>query len=345
MSVEELNAPLNDSAATDPGTINTDVSDDDALGAVFDRMGRDGDVSSGENPLAENPLEGGGGGEQPAGDTSTPPSGVPLPSNWRGLEDTWGKIPPELREPIRAHEEKLHRTLSEQGQVLSAYKPLGDVISSYREYFNGERASYKPHEAIDYLFSLQRNMDARPLDTLLEIADNYELRPELARIFAAGGGGDNNPNVLLARIGQLENTIRSMGDPAGIDQRISQKLHEDRTFNAVTEVIGRASKDMPLYAEVEGDLPIYITKSWEKLGPAASQEAVLKRAYDMAVNADPDLRAKAAAFQSAAAGNPNQVAAAKRANQANLRSTSTGRTRDLTEEEELGAVYDKHKGN
>ncbi|MGV2052603.1 hypothetical protein ACQZ48_21225, partial [Agrobacterium sp. 22-209-1] len=43
--------------------------------------------------------------------------------------------------------------------------------------------------------------------------------------------------------------------------------------------------------------------------------------------------------------NPAKVAAAKRANATNLRSTSSGRGRDLTEEEELAAVYDKHKGN
>ncbi|MBY3582222.1 hypothetical protein HJA77_13750 [Rhizobium bangladeshense] len=359
MSVEELNAPLNDSAAIDPGMINSNTSDDDALGAIFDRMeqnngatrGADGRFTSNRADTADTngadePLEGGGGEDKAAGDTSTPPADVPLPSSWRGKEDLWAKVPAELKTDLRAHQEELHKTLSQQGQLLSAYKPLGDVISNYKEYFGGERGNYKPHEAVEYLFSLQRGMDENPMETLLTIADNYELRPQLAKMFGGEAGeGDNNPNVLLAKISQLENTIRSMGDPSQIDQRISKRLTEEREIGTVNELISRVTKDMPLYDQIpEPDLVTFIHFAKQKLGSSASQEAVLQRAYDMAVNADPDLRAKAAALKTAAATDPSQVAAAKRATQANLRSTSTGRTRELTEEEELGAVYDKHKG-
>lgn len=364
MSVEALTASLESSTAIDPGLINTDASEDDALGAVFDRVstsgaadrGLDGrftssqqqeptegdDVDAGGN----KPLEGGEGGEAKAGDTSTPPAGVPLPSSWRGKEDLWGKIPDDLKEPLRAHQEELHKTLSQQGQVLSSYKPVIDVFGKYQEYFGGERGNYKPAEAVDYLFSLQRQMDDNPVETLLQIADTYELRPKLAELFGGGEGAGNNSAVLLARIGQLESTIRGMGDPSKIDDRISQRLDEDRRLGEIDQVISRTSKDMPLYDQIpEPDLVSFIHMAKQKLGGTASHEAVLKRAYDMAINADPDLRAKAAALSISAAGeDPERIAAAKRANATNLRSTSTGRTRQLTEEEELGAVYDKLKG-
>jgi hypothetical protein len=371
MSVEALNASLNSSTAIDPGMLANDINnEDDALGAAFDRVARDNGAARGDggrfaatnddgaaaDDLGDNaeagndePLEGGGGEERKAGDPSTPPAEVPLPSSWRGKDDLWAKIPAELKEPLRAHQEELHKTLSQQGQVLSTYRPVVDVFQNYKEYFNGERGSYKPEEAVDYLFNLQRQMDQNPVETLLQIADTYELRPKLAEMFGAAGGGDGgdgNNAVLLARIGQLENTIRSMGDPSKIDQRITQKLTEERQFGEVDQVIGRVSKDMPLYDQIpEPDLVSFIHMSKQKLGGSASHEAVLKRAYDMAINADPDLRAKAAALQTAAAGDPDRVAAARRANATNLRSTSTGKTRELTQEEELGAVYDKHKGN
>ena len=74
---------------------------------------------------------------------------------------------------------------------------------------------------------------------------------------------------------------------------------------------------------------------------AATQETVLKNALDMAINADPDLRTKAAALKAAAANDPGRVAAAKRANETNIRSTSTGKERKLTEEEELALAWDK----
>ncbi len=364
MSVEALNAPQIDSAVitADPANISTDteVNDDDALGAVFDTVSKEevstrdanGRFLSRTTPDAaetgKEPLEGGEGEEQKAGEISTPPGDVPLPSSWRGKEDLWAKVPADLKEPLRAHQEQLHKTLSEQGQVISAYKPISDVLTNYKDYFGGDRGNYKPHEAVEYLFSLQRQMDDNPIDTLMQIADTYELRPHLQKMFGGAGGesGQATENsALLAKISQLEGTIRTMGDPSKIDQRITQKLDEARAFGEVDQLVSRLSPDMPLYEEIpEPDLVSFIHMAKQKLGGSASQEAVLKRAYDMAVNADPDLRAKAAALKTAASSNPEQIAAAKRANQANLRSTSTGKTRQLTQEEELGAVFDSLQG-
>ncbi len=358
MSVEALNAPQIDSAAV-VDTGNAAVNDDADLGAVFDRMERDNGAARDNGRFASpdparaktannEPLEGGGGEDTDAVDPSTPSADVPLPSSWRGKEELWGKIPAELRADLRTHQEELHKTLSQQGQALSAYKPLSDVLTNYKEYFGGEMGNYKPHEAVDYLFNLQRQMDKDPINTLLQIADTYELRPELTKLFGgtpAEGGAQNNEAALLAKIGQLEGTIKRMEDPSRIDERISQRLNEEKQFGEVDSLVSRISKDMPLYDQIpEPDLVSFIHMAKQKLGGAASQEAVLKRAYDMAVNADPDLRAKAAALNAAASEDPARVAAAKRANETNIRSTSTGKHRQLTQEEELGAVYDKLKG-
>lgn len=352
MSVE-ASAVIDQSSAA---PTETPVSDDSSLAAVWDRLERDNGAARDESgkfasttPVDEaaetpDPLEGGEGEAATVAETSTPAVvEVPLPSNWRGLEETWAKIPADLREGIKAHEDKLHQTLSQQGQALSAYKPIGDVIQRYGDYFNGERGSYKPAEAIDYLFGLQRSMDENPMETLLQIADTYELRPKLAEMLGGQGAGQSE-SVLLAKISQLENTIRGMSDPSKIDQRIAEKLREDREFSAVESVISRTSKDMPLYDQIpETDLVHFINRSWQKLGSAASQEAVLKSAYDMAINADPDLRAKAAALKTAAVQDPAKVAAAKRANETNIRSTSTGKGRELTDDELLAQVYDKNQ--
>lgn len=360
MSVEGSTV-IDQNTAAPVGNIDTDAD----LGAVWDRMERDNgaarengkfaSVKTIEHDPAEvsagtEPLEGGEGEAAAVAETSTPEAvEVPLPSSWRGKDELWAKIPADLKEPLRAHQEELHKTLSQQGQALSAYRPIGDVIQKYGDYFDGRTASYKPAEAVDYLFNLQRQMDAKPIDTLLEIADTYQLRPKLAELFggqAGGQGGEqaDNSQVLLAEINQLKTIIREMGDPSKIDARITSKLKEDREFSQVEQEISRVSKDMPLYAEIpEQDMVYFINKSWEKLGSAASKEAVLKSAYDMAINADPDLRAKAAAAKAAASGDPERVAAAKRANSTNIRSTSTGKSRELTDDELLGQVYDNNQ--
>lgn len=362
------------------GVIETNTDMDADLGAVWDRMERDngaergdggrfaspnGDVAeTGEGAATGDPdgkeqasLEGGEGEEQTA-EISTPAVDVPLPANMLGLEDTWGKIPADLRGPIAAHMEKLHAKSSELGRTVSEYRPIGEALMEFKEYFDGTKGQYKPADAVKFLFGLQRGMDEKPLETLIEIADRYHLRPALAKAFgqAAQAGADGQQAApqsdytaaLLSEIGNLKKTLADMAanaSPDRLNSAIEQKLKQTRTEEQTIDLISRTSKEMPLFDDVaEPDMVHFINRSWEKLGTTASQEAVLKSAYDMAVNADPDLRKKAAALANAAAPDPKQVADAKRANDANIRSTSTGKARDLTDDELLSAVYDKHKG-
>lgn len=327
----------------------TQVSEDDALAAVWDKVERDNGASRDEagkfTSDATKPLEGGEGEEQKAdAEISTPvTTDVPLPSNWNGKDELWAKVPADIREPLRAMQEELHQRQSTMGRELAAYKPLGDVIGKYKDYFGGDRGNYKPHEAVDYMFNLQKQMDDRPLDTLLEIADRYELRPKLAEAF----GGQTvqtapETTTLLREIGELKNTIRQLADPSRVDERITQRFNEDRDVKDFDTLMSRVSTDIPLVNQVsEEDLAFNINKSWRKLGETADRETVLRLAVDMAINADPDLRNKAAALKSTAANDSKRVADAKRANETNIRSTSTGGGAKLTEEQELAAAYDK----
>lgn len=357
MSVEGSAVVQQDTATpsqTDPFATQDDVD----LGAVWDKMERDNGAARGEdgkfastNATAETPepMEGGEGGEPEAvAETSTPAVvDVPLPSNWNGKEELWQKIPADLREPLRAMQEELHQRQSHMGRELAAYKPIGEVIQKYGEYFGGARGSYKPPEAIDYLFNLQRQMDDKPIETLLQIADTYELRPHLAQMFGGQSSQGGDP-ILLARIDQLETLLRQNSgqkfDPSMIDQRLEAKLTEKQTLSEVEKAISRVEDEMPLLKQVPDEDLVYFTdKARTKLGQTASYEAVYKLAGEMAINADPDLRAKAAAVKPAAGQDPSKVAAAKRANEANLRSTSPEKGRTLSDDDMLAQVWEKNQ--
>lgn len=357
-------------AAIDAPQTDTVVSNDDAaLAAVFDKHERDNgagraadgrfassapqDAATDEAPQAgsEEPLEGGGGEEQR--DTeSTPQSTVPLPSNWQSneMKEVWGKIPADLQPVIAAHDAKLRETISKQGNALQTWKPISDTIKEFEGYFNGEKAQYKPEMAIRALFETVRDLDAKPVETLVQIARDYNVLPQLAAAFRLEGeeaGTVSTQNAeLVAKIGELENTIRALQSgfkPEIVDERVSQILFEKNEHAAAQDAISRTSKDMPLFDEVpEDDMVHYIHRAKVKLG-TGSKDAVLKLAYDMAVNADPDLRARAAALKSAAPNDAEKVAAAKNANAANLKSTSAGKPRELTDDELLSGIYDKHK--
>jgi hypothetical protein len=129
--------------------------------------------------------------------------------------------------------------------------------------------------------------------------------------------------------------------PADVEKIIKGALTEDATVRAAAEELSRLSKDKPLYSEIaEDDMVHSIHKARTRLGDAASKEAVFDLAYDIAVNADPDLRAKAAAAKKAAATDPKRTADARRANAVNVTSNATGQTRQLTEDEQLARAYD-----
>lgn len=329
------------------------VSDEQELGAIWDRVERDNGAArspdgkfASTNPTEPTaPLEGGEGEATDGSETSTPVPDVPLPSNWQGKDELWSKVPADLREPLRAMQEELHQRQSQMGRELAGLKPLGETLSKYSEYFDGRAANYKPAEAVDFLFGLQRSMDTDPAGTLLQIADTYGLRPQLAQMFGGSvEGSQTNESALLAKISSLENHIRSISDPSRIDERINTKLMENQTVAQAEEIMSRVSKDIPLASSINpSDLVFFIEKSWAKLGDTATQEAVLRSAYDMAINADPELRVRAAALKTAAASDPDRIAAAKRANATNIKSTSTGKARELTPEEELGQIWDKNQ--
>ena len=72
--------------------------------------------------------------------------------------------------------------------------------------------------------------------------------------------------------------------------------------------------------------------------------AVLQKAYDMAINANPDVRAKVRAAEAkatAATPDPKKAAAVRNAVSINVKSSNSGKERPMTEEEAMASAYDR----
>lgn len=363
MTEVAITAPADEAGVVVTAENPVEVSANDELGSIWDKherdngSGRDGSGRFASQRAADANQASDGAdaqdGEEAAQEAASEAeaqavkSSVPMPPTFTGMDDVWGKIPPEAQEAILANQQKLHKTLSDMGRAVSTYKPVADVFGEYKEYFGGARGNYKPDEAVRTLFALQRKMDDNPIQTLMEIADTYQLRPKLQELFAGQMGAQPDQQdytqTLLAKIDGLERHIQQISDPSRVDERISHRLTEERTITEASDVISRSQKDMPLFNDVEPDLPLFIERAWGKLGTSADKAEVLKLAYDMAVNADPDLRRKTAALTSAAQPDAKRVADARKANETNIRSTSSGKPTARSEEDELAAIWDKHK--
>ena len=143
--------------------------------------------------------------------------------------------------------------------------------------------------------------------------------------------------ALLSKISSLEATIRDMGakqfDPSHVE-----KVLDAREIDAE---ISRFASTHPLYSQVENDLPFFIQKAGAQLGGKATHAAVLEKAYNLAVEADPALRAHVQAAQTAAPDESAKAQAAKRATSINVTSTGSGKARPLTEDELLAQTFDQ----
>jgi hypothetical protein len=272
-----------------------------------------------------------------------------LPANWpKELGDAWASIPEANRAPVQQVLQNLHVKMSDQGRQLSAYREIdpivADMTTNYAQLFQGDNAT-TPAAAIGYLYGMQKNMDAGPekaLATWMEVAERYNLIPHLHQRFSQAGQPQpmqqqQMPDV-SALLKQIEDRVSARFAPDKIEQQVSSVL----TKNQTTEAISRFSAEKPLWAEVEMDIPTYIgiVKSQQ---PDAAPLALLEAAYDMAIHANPATRAKvsAAAPQATALSNEQRAAAAKKANQLNIKTTQGGRGKPLSEDEALGAAYDR----
>lgn len=328
------------------------MSEDEALGAMFDQAtseegqtrGADGRFAS-ENPPAEGEVqppedidEPVGEGDEPQHEEGEPPaSTVPLPPNWTGLDEDWKKIPADVQAKIAARDQELHSRMSEQGRQIGALRPVTDVLERNRDLIDGKQlmdgTPVTPQLAMDLLLTAQRQLETDPVRALLDIAERFEVLPMLQA-------------VLSGQV-QLPPPTQPQGQagmsPADVQRIARETLQSDQEAKTANEEVSRLSADKPLYSQIaEADMVDFIHKARHRLGDTAANAAVFDLAYDMAVHADPDLRGKAAAAAKppAASKTDERTQAARRAASINVTSRSTGNGRKLTEDEELAVAFD-----
>jgi hypothetical protein len=360
------NAVVVDAALSNDNGGAPAANPDSALEAVWNKHERDNGAEreagkfvspdpDKRTAATEAPAKAAVSGGEPVGDGLTPDvNAVPLPANWQGhpgrrcRQGCMGQGPAEMRAFVAAREQELQGRLSDHGRLASSFKPLQEVLDENGKYFHPESGAkidgkvVTPAQAVKYLFNVQRDMDANPVPTIMSIIDRYGIRDKVAAAF--GQTVQQGESELRQEIAGLKQMLASVGNPASIDDRINQRLQERDQQHTAAEELTRLSADKPLYSEIpETDMVESIHKARRKLGEAASKEAVFNLAYDMAVHADPDLRAKAAAVKAAAPKDNGKVEAAKRANGVNIPSTQSGKARVLTEDEELAAVFDRNQ--
>ena len=245
-------------------------------------------------------------------------------------------MPPETRQKIAERSNELNARMSDMGRQVSQYKPLAEVADKFSTYFNSnlkhpDGSNVTPASAVEYLFGIQAAMDKDAPSTLMGIIDTYGAREKIAAMLGVQAAPvDNSNRELLQKIDRLEGMLKQVSDPSSVERII-----EDRELKSE----GQRLKDSePLVKDIpERRWNFFVQEGAETLGPNATVKAVFDYAVKAATEADPALRAKTQAAVKAATGDKQKAEAAKRATGVNVTSTSSGKSRPMSDDELMSA--------
>lgn len=360
MTGEELNPEIEGTAAAEVVT-QPDTSEAD-MGAVFDRLvtnngadrGADGRFATADGKAGEDNGASSEGGEDGTGEEAANPpvaAGAPVPAHLpQSTKDVWGKMPPEAQAEVARLSGEWDRKFGELGKQFQAVKPISDklteAVARFPD-FKGMTPDQLAQGAIE-LGAVQVALSRNPVGTIMEIAKHYKCLPQLAQAFQAGNGGEATADQsqlvagLNQKIANLEAQLSKVSDPNTVRETVSTAFLERETEAMVQQFAAGDGKDY--WSEVEADIPLYIRHVMER-GLAQGPKEILSAAYDMAINANPEVRAKVRAAEAekatAAGSDPQRAEAVRKAVSINVKSRSNGKDRPMTEQEAMALAYDR----
>ncbi len=329
----EVAAPVEQVAAPVTETPSEPVSEDAAMDAIWDKM-QEGEDEVPPPAEAAKPEE----AKPDLGTITTPPD---LPA---GIKEKWAEIPETAREAVLASHRDLSRKLADQGRMVQASKPVLDVLIQAAQEIPS-LAGMTPAAIAKDVFAMaqiQGELAQNPVKTLLGIAKQYGALEGLQQVFQ-GKAPDQSAQMqtaLVQEIQQMRRQLQQVADPTAIEQRVHQTLTARDTERMVGEYAGQKEH----WGEVEPLIPDLIPVVRQKLGEGASAKDVLDAAYDMALYADPGLRAKVlAAAKAPVELDPARTAAQMKAKSVNITSRP-GQSQPMTEDQAMDAVWAKYRG-
>lgn len=331
-------APVAEEAISEQVAEQTPEEQQDAeLLAVYER-GNKPEAEAAEESDAEEGIEEVEGeevAEAEAVEEVKAPSDIP-----QTLRAIWKDIPETAREAIQKDRNDLNRRLSDAGRQIQGISPIRDVlVQAVKQY--PAMANLQPQEVAQQVFHLagiSQKFETDPVGTMMGLIQQHNMGQA---VFQALSG--QNPTqdaqgavALQNRINQLEQQLQRATSPDYLREQVTSITTQERTMGDIQQFAANAEH----WAEMEEHLPQVIPLAQQKLGEGAASAAVLEAAYNMALEIfKPDAKAQEAAPK-AVSNDADAAARALKAKSVNVSSSSSGKPRKMTEDEELRRVYE-----
>lgn len=307
--------------------------DEPDYGAVYDKL-------TAEPGAPETPTEPSEAAEvaQPPQEAVEAPTDVPV-----ALRKHWQALPEDAREAVLSSQREMSRKLSDMGRQVQGISPIRDVLVDAVK-ANPAIANMRPDELARDVMELAQFSAAfksKPLETFITLAQKHGMTDALRQALGGQPQAAQQTATLQNEIAALKQQLARAADPEFIREQVSAVTMQERVMSDVQSFA--ATKEH--WSEVEAVMPDFI-KTAKNMAPDLPAKDTLEFAYDLAFQAlqrtRPDLKAKAqAAVEAAATPDPERTQAALKAKSINVTGRTTGKPREMTEEEIYSAAYDR----
>ena len=316
-------------------TVTTDAPDEPDYGAAYDKAAGDATVEAAEPaPEAE---------EAPA-DVEAAPEAVEAPTDVPvALRKHWQALPEDARDAVLSSQREMSRKLSDMGRQVQGISPIRDVLVDAAKQ-NPAIMNMRPEELARDVMELAQFSAAfksKPLETFITLANKHSMTDALRQALGGQPQEAQQSAALQTEIRALKAQLAKAADPEFIREQVMAVTQNERVLSDVQAF----ASTKPHWNEIEPYMPGFIQQT-QQMAPGLSAKDTLEFAYDAAIQAlqkiRPDLKAPAqAAVEAAVTPDPERAKAAIQAKSVNVTGRTTGKPREMTEEEIYSAAYER----
>lgn len=231
---------------------------------------------------------------------ATPPvPAIDAPHSWSAAEKAqWASVPPALQTYIAKREADAHQAITRAGeqhkqleQQVKTYEPFEQLITAHKDHF--VKHGITPAQSFATLLDVQRRFEANPAAGLVQLGLQYGI--DLRGVFS---GQQQHAQIADdPRIAQLETRNATLEKRlAAFESKVTERETAERTAQEadVAKVITDFAKDKPYFADVKALMGRFLNPVRDNAGNIIGppEASTLDEAYDMAINAKPDIRSR-----------------------------------------------------
>jgi hypothetical protein len=313
----------------------SEPSEAEAMEAIYDRLnGEDQDSPEPNESASDDAREG---AEDAVAEVQ--PEEVKAPTDLPGgIKAHWTAIPEEARQAITdAHREMASRN-AEMGRQNQATKPVYDILLTAARDLP-ELADMTPEQIGQEVFNLAKvnaQIQRDPVGTIVGFIQKFNVGPQVAQLLG-GQVGDQTMLTMQQQLASLTDELSKRGDPQFLEAQFTQFSAKQQAVTDVNQFAAQAEH----WDAVVNDIPMFIEPARSALDEGASHADVLSKAYDLATFARGLVVKAGAGDEPAPVPDPEKAQKVKKATSVNIPGTASDTKRTLSEQEELGAAYDR----